>query len=153
MQYSVPQFVDVEDKIIGPLGLKQFIILIFGGLVSLFYWSLFKLGAVFFLLSIPTMLVFLYFAFGKFNGRPIMTSLFGLTEFFLTPRVRVFRRTGERPLAIVQKVTAKDQPEHLTPEAATSRLKRLAYLLDQKAAEEERLVTSGQLKGKWLNQI
>ena len=33
MQFSVPQFVEVEDKIIGPLTLKQFLVLLGGGFV------------------------------------------------------------------------------------------------------------------------
>ena len=30
-QFTVPQFIDVEDKVIGPITVRQFIILLFGG--------------------------------------------------------------------------------------------------------------------------
>lgn len=153
MQYSLPQFIEVEDKIIGPLTLKQFLILLGGGLLCLFYWALFNVGTLFFILTLPTIGVFAYIAFGQFNGRPVLANVPGAIKFLSTPRVRLFQRTGERALAIVKKAPPKVAAPEVPTEPLASRLRRLAYLLDQKAAEEERLIKSGQLKEKWLNQI
>ncbi len=153
MQYSVPQFLEVEDKIIGPLSLKQFLILLGGGLVSLMWWSIFGMGAVFFLFALPTMGLFVLMAFGKFNGRPILSSLLSAMHFFSAPKLRVFSRTGEKAFSVAKAVSQK-APSQPAPEPETgSRLRRLAYILDQKTAEEERLIHSGQLKEKWLSQI
>lgn len=144
MQFSVPQFIEVEDKIIGPLTLKQFLIFVFGGLFVFLYWSIFGIGFVFFLLFLPTVGLFVWFALGKFNGLPILTSLPTMVRFFTTPRYRVFRRTGASTLVVKKREaqTAEQQPEReaLAPSERMSRLHRLAYILDQKAAEEERLI-------------
>lgn len=153
MQYSLPQFVEIEDKIIGPLTLKQFLILLFGGLIIFLYWSIFNIGIIFFVFAIPTGAFFAALAFGKYNGRPILSNAYSLLQFFLTPKTRVFGRTGEKPLIMAKKAPPKAAPAALSPQIVTSRLRKLAYLLDQKTAEEERLIHSGELKQKWLNQI
>lgn len=154
MQFNVPQFIEVEDKIIGPLTLKQFLILLGGGLICFFYWSIFKTNAFFFVLLLPTVVLFAMIAFGKFNGRPLLSNIGSMIGFFFTPRLRIYQRTGEKALLLVKKapspkegVTSPDQ------QAVVSRLRRLAYFLDQKTAEEERLLQSGQIKERWLNQI
>ena len=52
MQFAVPQFTDVEDKLIGPLTLKQFLMMLATGGVLLFFWSLFGFGIIFFLFGL-----------------------------------------------------------------------------------------------------
>lgn len=152
MQYNVPQFVEVEDKIIGPLSLRQFLTLLAGGLILLVFWKIFGMGAVFFALALPIVGIAAFLAFGTYNGRPIYTLMPNAIKFFSSSRERVFQRTGEKTFVMSKKVLAKPK-EKIAPEEVSSRLKRLAYLLDQKTAEEERLIHSGQLKGKWMNQI
>lgn len=155
MQYSVPQFVEIEDKIIGPLTLKQFLTLLVGGLFGLMFYSIFNMSAFFFVLMLPTTVVFLYLAFGKLNGRPVLGNIPTVVKFLITPKVRMFARTGEGNFLIKKKEVSKadelaKKPE---PEAVSSRLKRLAYILDEKAAEEQRLIHSGDMQKKWINQI
>ena len=70
MQYNIPQFVDVEDKIIGPLTLKQFLTLLGGGLLVFLFWSMFKVSLYFFAATLPTAFVFMMLAFRKFNRPP-----------------------------------------------------------------------------------
>lgn len=155
MQFSVPQFVEIEDKIIGPLTLKQFLTLLVGGLFGLMYYSIFKTSAIFFLLMLPTIGIFLYLAFGKLNGRAVFSSVPAIIKFLTSPKVRMFSRTGEGNFLIKKKEVSKadELKKKLEPEEVSSRLKRLAYLLDQKTAEEERLIHSGEMQKKWLNQI
>lgn len=144
MQYPVPQFIEVEDKIFGPLTLKQFLVMVAGGLVSLFYWALFKAGVIFFLLAIPTMLIAVVIALGKFNGQPVLLALPVFLQFFLKPRYRVFQRMAEKTVVVHPTKEPKNlrTKELIETEPAGSRLKKLAYVLDQKAAEEERLIHS-----------
>lgn len=153
MQYSVPQFVEIEDKIIGPLTLKQFLVLLGGGLLVFMFWSIFGIGLLFFVFTLPTAGVFAFLAFGKFNGKSLTANLPGFVKFFTTPRYRVFVR-GSAPSPLFKKQTPLESraPEPPAGERQ-SRLHKLAYLLDQKAAEEERLVHSGGLNKQWLNEI
>ena len=156
MQYSVPQFVDVEDKIIGPLTLKQFLMLLGGGLVIFMYWSIFDVGVLFFLLALPTAFLFVGLAFGKFNGRPLMVNMVEMAKYFFTPKYRLFHRAGAGAGPMFMKRAPEAKPSRSLGEGGeekSSRLKRLAYLLDQKGAEEERLIHSGKMPQTWLNQV
>ena len=141
MQFAVPQFTDVEDKLIGPLTLKQFLILLATGGIVLFFYSLLKLSVFFFLFSFPFAVLGLALAFGSFNGRPLFGFVGAFASFVSKPQVRVFHR--EEPNMMIKKVE-KPQTTAVTDKnldgEAESRLKKLAYLLDQKKDEEEELV-------------
>ncbi len=85
-QFVVPQFIDVEAKILGPLTVRQFLIFLFGfGLIFI----VFKLAS-FWMAAIEGVLIFALtgtFAFLKINGRPPIPKvsrevLAKLKEFF-----------------------------------------------------------------------
>src|SRR6185436_19421673 len=92
MQFAVPQFTDVEDKLIGPLTLKQFLILLATGGVVMFFYSLLNLSIFFFFFAAPAALIGLGLAFGSFNGRPTISYLGSMISYFSRPQVRVFKR-------------------------------------------------------------
>ena len=94
MQFQVPQFLDVEDKIIGPLTIKQFIYLAGGaGLGYLSYrfvpfigWILF-LGFVGFGAAL---------GFYKFNSKPLINAIESGLYYFKSERLYVWRKR-EKP--------------------------------------------------------
>ncbi len=144
MQYSLPQFVDVEDQILPHLNVKQFLMLIVCGILGLIYWAIFGLGFIFAILLILTLLIILPITFYKFNGRSLLVNLPNLMRFITAPRYRVFSRLGGG-ITVHKEENRANLPESDVPadgEQTTSRLKRLAYLLDAKNAEEDRLLTS-----------
>ncbi len=129
MEYQVPQFIEVEDKIIGPFTLKQFIYLAGGGglvVILLLFLPLF-LGI---LLSIPVALLSLALAFYKVNGKSFVEMLeYGIT-FYLGKRKYTWRKEQEP----VTKATLKE-PAPVMPvppkEGLTKRkLEALAWSLD-----------------------
>jgi len=138
MQYSVPQFVDVEDKILPHLTIKQFLMLVFCGLLGVIYWALFNVSLIFFVLMFLTLLIFLPITFAKFNGRPLLSNLPNLIQFIRAPRYRIFMRMGAGGMVKKEEPLAASIPDKAEP--SESRLKKLAYLLDEKTAEEERLL-------------
>jgi hypothetical protein len=60
MQYAVPQFVDVEDQILPHLTVKQFLMVIFCGVLGLIYWAIFGMGFIFGILMLLTLLIRLF---------------------------------------------------------------------------------------------
>jgi len=86
MQYPVPQFTDVEDKIFGPLTLKQFGIVGGAGLIIFLFYSATKdlIVTIFagLIIGVPA----LGLAFAKVNGRPLYNSIFSVAGFFLRPK-------------------------------------------------------------------
>ncbi len=143
MQFAVPQFTDVEDKLIGPLTLKQFLFLLATSGVVLFFWSILDFSFFFFIFALPTVMVGLALAFGKLNGRPIYSYLGAVLSMLTRPQIRVFRR--EEPNVVIH--MKKNEPVVIAAptnqEAPESRLKKLAYLLDQKTHEENDLMNQG----------
>lgn len=139
MQFPVPQFTDVEDKIIGPLSLKQFGILFGVGMVVFLGYSATKslLVAVFLFvaLGVPALVL----ALVPFNGRPMYNFIGKLFKFLIGPKELVFHKevyglNSDHKLNDVQ-ISAKleNQPQQ-NPQA---HLREVQALL-QKTADEER---------------
>jgi len=74
MHYQVPQFIEIEDKIFGPLTLKQFIYVAGGGGVCLICFTLLPTIIAIFL-SLPFVVLALALAFYTINGRPFIVTL------------------------------------------------------------------------------
>lgn len=143
-QYSVPQFVEVEDKIIGPLTLKQFFIMLAGAGIILFFYRL--IGNLFFflLVAIPVGGITLVLTFASFNGRSIVSLAGSVVNFFTEPRSFVFRRevTVAKKALKVSSETKKESAQALTENERLSRLKKLTYILDQDLRAEKDLIRS-----------
>src|SRR3989338_9647067 len=94
-QYVVPQFIDSEDKIFGPVTARQFIILM---VVALMEFLLFKLlSFVFFLLiGIPFFALGGTIAFTKINGQPFHFFILNAVQTFKKPGLRVWDKTVDR---------------------------------------------------------
>lgn len=93
MQATVPQFIDIEDKIVGPLTLKQFLYFLAAAVVEIIYWYFFDLS-LFILVSLPTIAISMAFAFFKINDRPFIFFVLSVIGFYLRPVVRVWHRDG-----------------------------------------------------------
>ncbi len=93
-QFIVPQFIDVEDKILGPVSVRQFIIfLVGGGLIVGAYQILFKLanqGPAFIFSAITIFIGTILFAFIKVNGRPFYVFVLNLLQSVKNPRMRIW---------------------------------------------------------------
>lgn len=97
MQYKIPQNVQIEDKIVGPLTLKQLIILGVGGgftyaiytmLASQYYWEVWLVPT-----AIPGLLT-LAVTFLKIGGIPFGKWCFLMMEYFWNPKKRIFVMGG-----------------------------------------------------------
>jgi len=148
MQFAVPQFTEIEDKIIGPLTLKQFLILLATGGLVLFFYSILKLSFFFFILGLPVALLGIALAFLTYNGRALYTYTGAILTFFLKPRSRVFKREDVN-ISMSFKAEAKEPivADKMREEVTESRLKKLAYLLDQQAQQEKELLKPNKPNG------
>jgi hypothetical protein len=145
MEYQVPQFIDVEDKIIGPLSFKQ-AIYIAGGIgmvVALILYLPLFLGI---LLSIPVAGLAGSLAFYKMNGKPFIEILESGFVFLVSGRLYLLRKekhtvgemavTQAKEAAIAQGVAAADSElkrNKLT--LSGGKLHDLALSLDIKTGE------------------
>ncbi len=108
-QFTVPQFIDVESKVIGPITARQFLIFVatsvLGGAAYLaFDFALF--------LTVATFLVILAgsFAFLKINGRPFHFFVLNLIQTFKKPGLRVWNhKKGKDLKADIINIKYKEQ--------------------------------------------
>ncbi len=92
-QFVVPQFLDVESKIIGPITGRQFLILLAVILVEFFIYSLFSSIIIFLLLGIPVLVIGVVFAFARVNGRPFHYIALNMVQTLRKPMLRVWDKT------------------------------------------------------------
>jgi len=91
MQFNVPQFIEVEDKIFGPFSMKQFLMLVGAGAVIFILWYFFQLWVV--VLFGGLIVSFLMAAFFiKINGRPFLNYFVSGINYYLKPKLYVWRR-------------------------------------------------------------
>jgi hypothetical protein len=91
MQFNVPQFTDVEDKVIGPFTLKQFLLLLGGAVLVVILWYFFKLWVVIGL-GAPLILILLASALIKINGRPLPQIFIAWLKYFSGPKIFIWKR-------------------------------------------------------------
>jgi hypothetical protein len=97
MRYQVPQFIDVEDKIIGPLSLKQFFFLAGGGALVLMFFFLFKLAYAI-MLSIPVIAISASLAFIKIGGMPLLRYISSVVGFAFKPQEYHWKKKEDKNL-------------------------------------------------------
>ena len=168
--YKVPQDVEAEDKLLGPLTLKQFIyaIIVFLGL----WLTIVFARNTFTLIFVPIPLIpTLFFAFMIFLGiknpaQPAERYLAAIVRFYFKPHKRIWNQDGV--IEAVQ-ITAPPKLHHqyantISRDEVRSRLNRLSNLLDsrgwaakdaryqpniilptQPSAEDDRLISIDQL--------
>lgn len=89
MRFKVPQNIDIEDRILGPLTMVQFIYAVIGGgLCYTIYVSIPTPFSYFLIAPIAFFVVCLDFV--KINERPFLIFLISILEFNTTPRQRVW---------------------------------------------------------------
>jgi hypothetical protein len=101
---------------------------------------LFKFSIFFFLFALPVGLIGVGLTFGKFNGRPLFAYLGAFFNFLSRPQTRIFKREEPNIVVTTKKAKPAAAAAPANTEPAESRLKKLAYLLDQKTQEEKELL-------------
>ncbi|MES2668472.1 MAG: PrgI family protein [Patescibacteria group bacterium] len=134
MEYQVPQFIEVEDKIFGPFTLKQFIYVAGGvGLcaIVLLYLPLW-LGVI---IALPVGALTSALAFYKVNNKPFVEIMEAAFNYYIGDRLYLWKK--ERNKAADAPIVAKPvDPSKLG--LTQSKLKDLAWSLDIKDQQENR---------------
>lgn len=133
MLINVPQYIDVEDKIAGPLTAKQLGWMIAMGVILLILWNMVP-APVFFILGIPIALLFAGLAFYKPYGQPLGSfAIFGIMYFF-RPKIYVWKRAPQNILNVPQKVQTKVVVAAPDKHLSAQSLRNLAELLDSEGS-------------------
>jgi hypothetical protein len=144
-QYKVLQDIEAEDKLLGPLSLRQFI---YAAIVIVIGFIGFKLGTVQPLLAIPFIppLVFFGLLAAPFGGQQSSEVwLLAKIKFFVFPRQRIWDQEGLQELVTITAPKPKELPamKNFGKEEAQSRLKALASTMDTRGWAIKNLNTPG----------
>ena len=127
MRFRVPQFIEVEDKLFGPLTFKQFVYLAGGiGLVFVIYRLLpFTIA---FLLILPAIGLSVALAFYKPNGKPFVFMLQSFVKYISSSKLYIWKQNKK-------KASEKNEEEEtaltsLIPVSSSSNLRDLSWSLD-----------------------
>jgi len=115
MNFQVPQFIETEDKIIGPFTIRQFLYVAAAGAIS-FACFFFMQTWLWIIVTMLLTAISLSFAFLKISGRPLPTILMAALGYYWKPRFYLWKKkeeiqkTGEvaspgfKPLEIMSKL-------------------------------------------------
>lgn len=127
MRFQVPQFTEVEDKIIGPLTLKQFVYMAGAvGACIIMYTYLPKFIA--FALMLPILAFGAALAFFKVNNRPFIRSVESFLKYVLTNKLYIWKHE-EKKVTREEQVRASAIP---VPKLSESKLRDMTWNLDVK---------------------
>ncbi len=132
MRFQVPQFIEVEDKIFGPLTITQFIY-VAGGLGFLgACWLMFPLWAAI-ILGGPVAALGAGLAFYKVNERPLITIMEHAFQYSLRAKLYIWSRDRKKPEDIAKEAAERvEDPSRFVPATTGTKIKDLAWSLDIK---------------------
>jgi len=96
MQFTVPQFIEKEAKIVGPLSFKQFIYVGIAAAICVFLYFVFPI----YLFAIIGPLLIgasLALAFYKKEGIPLPNVIAGFFTFLFKPKIYLWKKKGTPP--------------------------------------------------------
>jgi hypothetical protein len=129
VQYKVPQNIDKQDEIVGPLTIIQFSYLAVAFAIDfLLFKSMPRFTSI--MLMIPISLVAIGLAFVKVNDKPLLEFLFAMFKFFRQPKIRIWHKTSDEPILTIShtKETKVDAP--IRKEFNQNKINELSQTLD-----------------------
>ena len=117
MQFQVPQFIDIEDKVIGPFTIKQFMYLLIAGVIVFIFYKMLNLFATI-ILAIPVFTVALCLAFIRVHNQPFIDVIKNFLGFLRKPDFYVWKKPigKEKAPEIIKKEPAKTRTKPVAKE-------------------------------------
>ena len=127
MKYQVPQFIEIEDKIIGPLTIKQFVWLAGGAGMAFIVWKFLPMIIALVLLAAILPLA-LALAFYKVNNKPFIEFLESAFLYYTKQNLYIWKKEVKK---LEPKKAEEKAPEQMyVPRLSDSKLKELSWSLD-----------------------
>ena len=128
MQFQVPQFIDIEDKLFGPFSFKQFMYMLGGGGLA---FVLYKFLPIF--IAVPVILPVLGLAgaltFYKVNNRPFILILEAWFHYVLTKKLYIWKKAMQGAKKNTAVVETPSIPQYI-PKLSSSKLHDLSWSLN-----------------------
>ncbi len=108
--YKVPQDVEAEDKLLGPLTFKQFIFMLIAAGAALMMWFMYQVAPLMALIPAPVLIIFGGLAVLRREDQPIETYLLSYFNYLVRPRQRVWNTEGYYEHLIITAPKKKADP-------------------------------------------
>ncbi len=131
-QFVVPQFIEVEDKIFGPITVRQFLILLTGSLIIFIAYKLADFALFVVILSLIGGLS-LIFAFVKVNGQTFHYFILNLVQTLQKPGLRIWSKQYDKDeLNFLRKQHTEkaEQVEKIQKKAHPARIRDLSLVVN-----------------------
>jgi hypothetical protein len=127
MRFAVPQFIDVEDKIFGPLTFRQFVYLAGGGGLA---YVLYKIVPGFFgiVAALPVAVFAVALAFVKVNEKPFINIIEAAFNYMVKDKLYIWKHNEEKKKADTN--DAKEKTPQYLPRISESKLHDIAWGLN-----------------------
>lgn len=136
MQFQVPQFIEIEDKIIGPFTGRQFAFLLggFGGGFVIYKLLNPYIGYLSYILVLPWVGFGLALAYYKVNERPFMAILEAWFKYKLGSKRYLWKKEAvvenKEAEGLDQLIQNAGTEKAVTPKMTAGKLKDIAWSLD-----------------------
>lgn len=133
MRFEVPQFIEIEDKIFGPLTWKQFVYVAGGGGIAAVLF-LFTPFIIFVILGVPIVALSFLLSFYPVNNRPFAIFLEAAVRYFKGTKLYLWRKNGSG----VYKGAINEEsgsPSYMPP-SNTDNIASLSRRLEMKAIQK-----------------
>ncbi len=136
-QYKVPQDVETEDKILGPLSIKQFIYVIIGVLWAFLMWRLFSwflpLAGI---LALPVTGFMFLLGFGQREGVPFEDYVVAFIRYLVLPRKLEWQKDDAKE-TITKDMAPKNLNEPQQKNITKGQLRQLASIIDTRGGGKD----------------
>jgi hypothetical protein len=132
MRFQVPQFIEVEDKIFGPLTFKQFIYIAGGAGICVLLFTFFpKFIAI--LISLPVAILSGALAFYKVNDKPFIYMVESFFKYTMTNKLYIWKKEEKQVIRDESQESGQKPIEQVyVPKLSESKLRELTWSLDIK---------------------
>ena len=141
MQFRVPQFIDLEDKVFGPLTLKQFGYVVGAGGLSFIIWTLIPIKIIAVLIIIPVAGLFLALAFAKFNNRSFGEVLENAFSYYTGIKIYTWKQPDlQKDQTSIDRVVANTQKEIIIAKTNKDKIHDIAlglYVYESNKAKDD----------------
>lgn len=126
-RHQVPQFLEIEDKIFGPLTFKQFLYLGGGAGLAFLAWTILP-NPISIIVGAPLLIFFVALAFYKVNDRPFIFLIENMFKFLFSKKLYLWKKENKKPEK--KKEDINKLPMVAVPKLSDSKLRDLSWELD-----------------------
>ena len=135
MKFRVPQFIDMEDKIFGPLTLKQFAYILGACGFSFLIWVFISIKIIAIILILPTAGLFIALAFFSVNGRPFVDVMESAFKYYTGAKIYIWKQptvesNTPSPDQMAKKIVTDTTKDVLINKADSNKLREISLGLD-----------------------